>query len=353
MSDKVQITIKNKVGEKYADLQTKIVTPSKETQVITADEGYYGLREVIVGAQVVDTESISEDIDSMKLMLTDGANATPSDIKLGKTAYVSGELITGTYSPRGTLEITSNGEYDVSDYAKANVQTGGSIKKYLDLTKTTASMFTGTGKYIADATEYLSYNDTENVKNMSKMFYYNQNLIKVPVMNVKNVSNMGQMFYFCDKLKEVIFEDTPSLTYCEQMFRECNKIETIRGINLINITADSDARNMLMYCIILKNLSIKNIKVNLYVGYSTQYGHLLTFGSLIDVCQECIDVGEPRTLTMGTTNLEKLANTYVRLTGEAEEDDNNPKLPFETCTYVDEGSMTVSQYMALKNWTIA
>lgn len=31
MSDKVQITIKNKVGEKYADLQTKIVTPSKET----------------------------------------------------------------------------------------------------------------------------------------------------------------------------------------------------------------------------------------------------------------------------------------------------------------------------------
>ena len=124
-------------------------------------------------------------------------------------------------------------------------------------------------------------------------------------------------------------------------------------INLINITDYSYARNMLMDCTILKNLSIKNIKVNLFVGYADSYGHLLTFGSLIDLCQECINVNDSRTLTMGTTNLEKLANTYVRLTGEAEEDDNNPKLPFETCTYVDEGSMTVSQYMALKNWTIA
>ena len=58
MSDKVQITIKNKVGEKYADLQTKIVTPSKEIQVITADEGYYGLREVIVGANAITDELI-------------------------------------------------------------------------------------------------------------------------------------------------------------------------------------------------------------------------------------------------------------------------------------------------------
>ena len=54
MSEKVQITIKNKVGEKYADLQTKIVTPSKETQVITPDDGYYGLKEVIVNPPEID-----------------------------------------------------------------------------------------------------------------------------------------------------------------------------------------------------------------------------------------------------------------------------------------------------------
>lgn len=65
MSDKVQITIKNKVGEKYADLQTKIVTPSKETQVITADEGYYGLREVIVSPPVIDSEGLLEAINEI------------------------------------------------------------------------------------------------------------------------------------------------------------------------------------------------------------------------------------------------------------------------------------------------
>lgn len=351
MSDKVQITIKNKVGEKYADLQTKIVNPSKETQVITADEGYYGLREVIVGPPVIDIDLLANEINSMKESITEG-DATPEDIKLGKTAFVNGQKVEGTYKISGTLDITSNGVYNVTDYATANVQTGGSIKKYLDLTKTTENMFGDTGKYVADATEYLSYNDTENVTDMSNMFYWNEELIKVPVMNVTNVSNMYRMFYTCTKLKEVIFKDTPSLTNCEEMCRFCYKLETLIGLNLINITG-TNARNMLMDCKKLKNLSIKNIKVDFYVGYASGYGHLLTFGSLIDVCQECIDVGEPRTLTMGTTNLEKLANTYVRLTGEAEEDDNNPKLPFETCTYVDEGSMTVSQYMALKNWTIA
>ena len=64
MSEKVQITIKNKVGEKYADLQTKIVTPSKETQVITPDDGYYGLKEVIVNPPEIDGETIIDKISN-------------------------------------------------------------------------------------------------------------------------------------------------------------------------------------------------------------------------------------------------------------------------------------------------
>ena len=71
MSEKVQITIKNKVGEKYADLQTKIVTPSKETQVITPDDGYYGLKEVIVNPPEIDGETIIDKIDEISQSLTE------------------------------------------------------------------------------------------------------------------------------------------------------------------------------------------------------------------------------------------------------------------------------------------
>ena len=57
MSNPIEIEIVNPNVPTH-NLQTKIVTPSKETQVITADEGYYGLREVIVGANAITDELI-------------------------------------------------------------------------------------------------------------------------------------------------------------------------------------------------------------------------------------------------------------------------------------------------------
>lgn len=64
MSNPIEIEIVNPNVPTH-NLQTKIVTPSKETQVITADEGYYGLREVIVGAPVIDGDSLLEAINGI------------------------------------------------------------------------------------------------------------------------------------------------------------------------------------------------------------------------------------------------------------------------------------------------
>lgn len=65
-------------------LQSKTVTPTKETQDVIADTGYTALEKVTVNA-IPDNYVITTD-----------ANATAGDMRKGKTAYVDGTKITGS-----------------------------------------------------------------------------------------------------------------------------------------------------------------------------------------------------------------------------------------------------------------
>ena len=315
----------NEVKVKGARLQQKIVTPSKETQVIKADDGYYGLSDVIVSATPFNNDDVIEEIDSVKEMLTDGANATAEDIKLGKTAYVGGELITGTYVLSGTIDITENGTYDVSDYASANINVESTFKKIIDHAKSMSYMFSENTNN-TDFRGLIQYSDTENATSMYRAFYNNFNLKYIPPMNTSNVTNFADAF------------------------RSDYSIETIALLDCRNA---SSFFNTFYGCNGLKNLTMLNIKVNLQVGSGSSYGRLLTLESLIGLCQQCVNVNTSRTLTVGTANLEKLANVYVKLTNEPEEDETLPKIPMVQCESTDEGAMLISEYMKLKNWTLA
>jgi hypothetical protein len=139
------------------------------------------------------------------------------------------------------------------------------------------------------------------------------------------------------------------------------------------------------YCKSLTNLTLKNIKTALQVGSgdgtsTSHYGHLLTVGSLIGLCYECRDTGSSKTLTVGSANLAKLANVYVKTIDitdgmTAVDDLVSEKFPFEayvvdpdntaditshvTTTRVSsvdelpEGATLMSDYVVLKNWKLA
>ena len=425
MSNPIEIEIVNPNVPTH-NLQTKIVTPSKETQVVTADEGYFGLREVIVSPPTVDGDSLLEainsvntninnigtsvnsnideaetninsNIDSITVMLSDG-DATPENIETGKIAYVKGQKIVG------------NG--------------GSMLKKLLDYTKSTKSMFSY-NKDITDLSGYIDFENTSNVTNMSSMFTGCSSLTTIPLFDTRNVTNMSYMFSSCSSLTTIPLFDTRNVTNMSYMFSSCSslttiplfdtrsvtnmsymfkiqpgdttKLTTIPQLDMSNVTDTSqmfsscssltevpplntsnvtnmssmfidctnlytisslDMKNVtnatsLVYdCKKLNTLNLKNLKISLEIGRSSSWGHQLFTASLIFICQECVNVGNSRTLTMGSQNVNKLAKVYVKLTGETEEDETLPKLPMVQCASTDEGAMLIKDYMKLKGWSL-
>lgn len=160
---------------------------------------------------------------------TSDANATADDIVEGKTAYVNGEKIEGTYAgiiPEGTIEITENGQHDVSGYASAKVNVGGVVI-------TNGNNLFSSSARLDSMNEILSICDLITA---NKMFAYCYELENVPYFNTSKVTDMSNMFTQCKKLKTIQEIDASSATNTSYMFQQCNLIETIPIINTSNVT---------------------------------------------------------------------------------------------------------------------
>lgn len=256
------------------------------------------------------------------------ATATAADIRSGLTAYTAEGLTTGTAER--------------------------SLKKLIDGRRSAGHIFQDTST-IKTVDDLINREDTVNAQSMEYMFEGCGYLESVPDLNTSNVTNMWYMFQNCKKITTIPKFDTRKVTTMASMFKYAYKLTTIPDLDTRNVGSMSD---MFYNCSSLTEIWIKNIKVALQVGSGTSWGHLLTYESLLHLLKELIDTGSSKTLTVGSANLEKLADTYVKLvtiTDEmiAEDEFIESKFPFEVCESTDEGAMSVNDYLAGKNWTIA
>ena len=109
--------------------------------------------------------------------------------------------------------------------------------------------------------EGIEYLNTENVTNMSEMFYNCSALTTLDVSNfdTKNVTNMSSMFYDCSALTtlDIANFDTKNVTNMKGMFTNCSALTTLdlSSFDTQNVT---DMNSMFWRCSALTTLDVSN-----------------------------------------------------------------------------------------------
>ena len=233
--------------------QEKAVTPTKEQQVLTPDEGYNGLSKVTV-------EPIPDNF-----------------------VEVSGEI-----------DITENGiTYDVKDYEKANINIP--MPKIYNA----RSLFDNNAR-IEYVTEFCSMIDN-SCSMFREMFYSAYSLIEVPNnFSTSNGTTFYAMYRGCSNLTTIPEMDCGKVTDISSMLMNCSKLTNLGGFkDLGKAYSTTTSAGSSSYAL---NLS---------------YSNLLTHESLMNVINSLYDIAskgcKAQKLVLGATNLAKLTAEEIAI----------------------------------------
>ena len=147
--------------------------------------------------------------------------------KLNKILETKEAIRTAINNKGGTLTTTDT----FASYPSAidSLPSGGSLKTLLDATKSTYFLFLNYSGTSIDG--LISYNDTENVTNMSNMFNGCSKLTTISQLDTSSVTDMSRMFQNCSNLTTIPQLDTSNVTNMYSMFENCSNLTTIPQLN--------------------------------------------------------------------------------------------------------------------------
>lgn len=227
--------------------------------------------------KVLDIVTANLQSKSVTITTNTTTNLTPDT---GYNGFSSVEVITNVL-PSGTLNITSNGVYDVTNYASADVNV--QLDEYFSTAVT--PYMSMQNNIITETIKRIQPIDTSSLTSGEQFFAGCVNLIEIPLINTSNMTNMANMFYNCSSLTAIPSLNTSSCENMNSIFQGCSSLTSVPTLDMSNVTA---CGQMFSRCSNLTTVPVLDLSSTTNVFYMFNNCPNLSNDSLNNIMASCI-----------------------------------------------------------------